>query len=280
MNIYISTGGFEHQSADLTVKDFEKNGIKNIELSGGLYKKNLLNILKKINVNFQIHNYFPPTKIPFVLNIASPDKKIYKKSLSLILKAINFSSKLGLEYYSFHAGFLCDISPEDLGKKIKKKKLYSREKCIKIFITRVSKIAKIANKLGIKLMIENNVITKNNLKEFEDNPFLMTDPIECKDILNKLPKNVGILIDVAHLKVSANTLGFDSKDMFLNCKKRIFGYHLSDNNGAQDTNKVFGKNAWFWKYLNRRIKYISIEVYNKSPFDLLKISKIVKKKLI
>ena len=45
MNIYISTGGFSHESADLTVKNFEKSGIKNIELSGGRYKKNLFSFL-------------------------------------------------------------------------------------------------------------------------------------------------------------------------------------------------------------------------------------------
>ena len=48
------------------------------------------------------------------------------------------------------------------------------------FYKRVNKIAKVAKKLGIKLMIENNVITKRNLKEFGDNPFLMADPNECK----------------------------------------------------------------------------------------------------
>jgi hypothetical protein len=83
-------------------------------------------------------------------------------------------------YYSFHAGFLCDINPQDLGKRIKKKKLNPREICKKLFIDRVSYIAKKANKLGIKIMIENNVITKGNIKEFGENPFLMSEPVECR----------------------------------------------------------------------------------------------------
>lgn len=279
MNIYISTGGFGHQSADLTVKNFERNRIKNIELSGGLYKKNLFNILKKKKLNFQIHNYFPPPKLPFVLNVASSNKKIYQRSLKLILRAINFSHILGSGYYSFHAGFLCDIDPQDIGNRIKKKKLNPRETSKKIFIDRVRYIASIADKLGIKIMIENNVITKNNLKEFGENPFLMSEPVECEEILKKLPKNVGILVDVAHLKVSANTLGYDPKAMFIRCKKRIFGYHLSDNDGKQDTNNFFSVKSWFWKYLDREVKYFSIEVYKAKPLKLFKILKIVKRKL-
>ena len=63
-------------------------------------------------------------------------------------------------------------------------------------------------------MIENNVITKGNLQVFQDNPFLMSEPVEAKKIMNLLPNNVGMLLDVAHLKVSANTLGFKKSDMF------------------------------------------------------------------
>ena len=279
MTIYISTGGFSKKSANLAISDLERHGFKNIELSGGLYKKNLFNIIKNKKLNFQIHNYFPPPKVPFVLNLASLDKRIYKKSLNLVLKAINFSHRLGSGYYSFHAGFLCDVKPSDLGNKIKKKKLNSREICKKIFIKRVSFIAKYANKLDIKIMIENNVITENNLKEFGSNPFLMTDPVECKEILKELPKNVGLLIDVAHLKVSSRTLKFNPKKMFIDCKKRIFGYHLSDNNGKRDTNHPFTKKSWFWKHLDRSIKYFSIEVYNTSFSKLLSILKIAEKQL-
>ena len=279
MTIYISTGGFSKKSADFAISNLERYGFKNIELSGGLYKKNLFNLIKNKKLNFQIHNYFPPPKVPFVLNLASLNKRIYKKSLNLVLNGIKLSHRLGSGFYSFHAGFLCDFSQSDLGNKIKKKKLNPREICKKIFIKRVSLVAKYASKLDIKIMIENNVITKNNLKEFGNNPFLMTDPVECKEILKKLPKNVGILIDVAHLKVSSRTLKFNPKNMFIDCKKRIFGYHLSDNNGKKDTNNSFTKKSWFWKYLDRSIKYFSIEVYNTSFIKLLKIFKIAEKLL-
>ena len=281
MNIYISTGGFNDMTADKVIKNFEKYGILDIELSGGIYKEKLIKklIYKKNKFNLKAHNYFPPPKKPFVINLASLDEKIFKKSQNLILNALKFSKKIDSKYYSFHAGFLCDIQIKDLGNKVKKKKLNSRKECTELFIKRVNKIAKVAKKLGIKLMIENNVITKRNLKEFGDNPFLMADPNECKKILNSLSDNVGLLVDVAHLKVSSNTLNFDPKKMFILCKNRILGYHISDNNGDRDSNSSFDDSSWFWKYIDYKKEYLSIEVYDRDPKNLKKLLELAKKKI-
>ena len=78
-----------------------------------------------------------------------------------------------------------------------------------------------------------------------------------------------MLLDVAHLKVSANTLGFKKTDMFYKLKRRIYGYHLSENNGKKDSNKPFNKNSWFWKYIPKNSEYVSIEVTIKSPKSFL-----------
>ena len=87
----------------------------------------------------------------------------------------------------------------------------------------------------------------------------MSEPKETKKILDLLPDNVGMLLDVAHLKVSAKTLGFKRSEMFSSAKK-IFGYHLSENNGNRDSNEAFNKNSWFGN-LYQKSEYVSIEVY-------------------
>ena len=48
--------------------------------------------------------------------------------------------------------------------------LQERNNCISVFIERVSKISEKAKKLGINLMIENNVLTQNTKKEFKQKP--------------------------------------------------------------------------------------------------------------
>ena len=55
--------------------------------------------------------------------------------------------------------------------------------------------------------------------------------IGCRD-------KVGLLVDVAHLKVSANTLNFKPEQYLLKLNKYIKAYHLSDNNGLADENKI------------------------------------------
>jgi sugar phosphate isomerase/epimerase len=129
-------------------------------------------------------------------------------------------------------------------------------------------LALYAEKRQISLMVENNVFSEKNLKIFPENPLLMCDPLESSRILDLLPKSVGLLLDVAHLKVSSNSLKFDITQMFSECSERIVGYHLSDNNGLEDSNQVFDANAWFWPYLKNSVKYISIEVYRESPYQL------------
>ncbi len=281
MTAYISTGGFNRIPAYKSVRKLINYGAKNIELSGGIYCSENLKKLKsqKQKINFQIHNYFPPPKIPFVFNLASQNPLIAARSLKHVETAIRNCKEIGSDYYSFHAGFLCDIEIDELGKVVKKKKLFDRRKSINIFIKRISKLAALAKKNKVTLLVENNVLSKKNLKEFNANPFLMCEPIESCKIAKRFPPNVKLLVDVAHLKVSAKTLNFDPKIMFQKCNKYIGGYHLSDNDGKSDTNKPFFDNAWFWKYLNKNLNYFSVEVYNLNKKKFLDLQKVVFKKL-
>ena len=111
MPIYISTGNYSKLPADKTSEKLIASGIDAIELSGGSYSSNTIENLCKLKkkASFQIHNYFPPPKIPFVFNLASQDKEVLKLSLNHAYHAIDCCLKLGAKYFSFHAGFLCDL---------------------------------------------------------------------------------------------------------------------------------------------------------------------------
>jgi len=281
MTIYISTGGYKNLTAANVSKIFIENGINSIELSGTKYSFDTIESLTdlKDKINFKIHNYFPPPKNPFVLNLASEDKIISKLTLDHIFHALECCKKLNSNYYSFHAGFLCDIKINELGKKVKKKVLQDRSSSIELFLERVLKISKKAEDLGINIMIENNVLSKNNLVEFDGNPLLMCDSNECIDIITETPKNVKLLLDVAHLKVSSNSLKFDPVIFMEKCHNIIGGYHLSDNNGLSDSNDIFNENAWFWKHLRSDLDYYSIEVYDVEIKKIKLLYEIVKNKL-
>jgi len=279
--IYSTAGGFRDKTADAVSAELLSAGVKAIELSGGRYSDTLLKDLQALasSLHFQIHNYFPPPSEPFVLNLGSLDPEVGERSVRHVEQALEWSRALGGDRYSFHAGFLLDPRVDELGKRIPSRSLFDRDKCIEVFVSRVSRLAKIAGQAGITLMIENNVLSAKNAQEFSGNPLLMCDPEECLQIMGLLPDAVKQLIDVAHLKVSANSLKFDPSRMFDLCGDRIAGFHLSDNNGLEDSNKPFREDAWFWPHLKSDVDYYSVEVYGCAPDQLLQQVNLVRSKL-
>ena len=61
-----------------------------------------------------LHNYFPPPKNPFTLNLA-PFKTLYKLGKNHVINAIRQSANIGSKYYSFHR-IPIDPLPENLEK--------------------------------------------------------------------------------------------------------------------------------------------------------------------
>lgn len=269
--IYLSTGGFYQRSAYQTVIEFAKYGICNIELSGGIFDPNQIDPLKKISseINLQLHNYFPPPQDPFVLNLASQNDNIRLRSIALAERALLLSSEIGANSYAIHAGFLIDPRVSELGRTAEIRVLSDRNTAIETFINSINYLATIAERLNLILLIENNVVSKRNANQFSQNPFLMADPSECKKIMSRLPCNVNLLIDVAHLKVSAKSLNFKPENMFSDCMDWIYGYHLSDNNGEEDANEVVTKTSWFWPFINKNAEFFTVEVYEKNISTLL-----------
>jgi len=167
--IYVSTGYFKNYQAREIIKLFNENKINNIELSGGKFQKDINSFLPKLKkkYNFQIHNYFPPPKFAKVINLASGNKKIVEDSIILIKKAINLCNKINSKYYSFHAGFLADLSPKDLGKSKRKLKEINKSKGLDNFLKNVEIVSNYASKKNVKILLENNVIGKYNYKLFK-----------------------------------------------------------------------------------------------------------------
>ena len=81
---------------------------------------------------------------------------------------------------------------------------------------------------------------------------------ELLEILHAISlPNVGILLDVGHLKVTATTLQFSKDEFIALIATNIFAIHLSDNNGIQDEHGHISHVAWFWPVLR---SYITSQV--------------------
>lgn len=279
--IYITTGGFSDINAAQATASYLASGIRHVELSAGKYCADIEAQLEqhKDQCSFILHNYFPVPETPFVLNLASLDDQVFTTSYEHVKSTIAMASRLGSKYYSFHAGFLLDPKPAELGQRIGKRAFFDRDKAVEQFVTAVNSLAEYAATQGVQLLIENNVCSPRNYEHFKADPFLLSDPDGVNELFQHLDAGVGMLLDVAHLKVSANTLGYDPDTFVAQCHELIGAYHLSDNCGTVDSNQAFDENAYFWKYLKTDLDYYSVEVYNEDNDTLIRLSDLVREKL-
>jgi sugar phosphate isomerase/epimerase len=279
--VYISTGGFHGKAYDALSKIYPM-GFRNFELSGGsydsLYDNN--NFLEKFTIDFpgsvlQLHNYFPVPHKPFVLNLASSNSLVAENSISHVMRAIDLSASYGMQYYSFHAGFCIDPKPSELGRIFSQNEFNPH--ALDMFIERISMLDKYASSRSVRLLIENNVCTKGNAHHFSSSPFLFSDLEESIALVNVLPESVGVLLDVAHLYVSSNTLGYEPL-ILLNCiAHRIEGCHVSSNQGLVDSNDPLSPESPILSLIRPDYNFYTLEVYDYSLPALTKSVAILNK---
>lgn len=278
--VFLSTAAFSNDSAVNTSIRYLENGITKIELSGGIYLEDQIKKIKKIkNVEFNLHNYFPPPETPFVINLATKNEKILKKTEDHLKNSIDYAAYLNLKNYSFHAGFVVDISPKEIGKTTKSNNFIDREQALNTFVKRLEKISNYANEKNIELLLENNVMKKSSYDFLKKNTTLMAEPEEIEFVMTKSPKNVNLLLDVAHLKVSSNILNFNLDNALSKVDRWIRAYHFSDNDGENDSNDLINENSWFLTKIKKDAIFYTVEVYNKNISTLKKQLSLIEKKL-
>ena len=265
--IYVSSSCVKNTKIKDSVEELAINGFKNIELSGGTeyydnFENDLLELKERYNLNYRCHNYFPPPRKPFVLNLASLNDETFQMSFDHLQQVIALSNRLGADKFAFHAGFFIDIKLNEIGKKLSRDNLFDEKEAIERFCNAYSVIKKQAK--NVSLFIENNVFSKTNADTYDgENPFMMTNFNEYKSLKEKIDFN--LLLDVAHLKVSAKTLRLDWEEEFENMMSVSNYIHVSDNDGFHDLNNQLTKTSSLLTMLeqsNTKNKDFTLEVYD------------------
>ncbi len=264
--IFVSSASLKEKNLNKLLNNFKKNKISRVELSGGTeFNNEVSSIIKKYNKNmkFTLHNYFPPPKKEFILNLGSLDERNRQDSLKLCKRAINICKKHKITKYAVHAPFLIDFTPDEAGKLIKKRTLANRKKVIIQFIKSWKELKKLAGN-KVDLYIENNVLSFENYKNFNfKNPFLLTDYKSYLELKKKI--DFKILLDFGHLFVSCKTLNKKFQKEANKLTRLTDYFHISDNNGIGDQNKGLIKNSEIFKFLKqRKIKKnstVTLEIY-------------------
>ena len=277
--IYVSSSCSKQKKIGAAIRELAEHGFRNIELSGGTeyykgYEDDIFDLKEKYNLNFLVHNYFPPPKEDFVLNLASLDEAIFERSLEQLRKSIRLAHLLGADKFGFHAGFYVDISVEEIGKAISASNLSNTKQAYERFCNGFNLIK--SESKEVEIYIENNVYSKTNFDIYGlQNPLMLTSPAEYKELQQHI--DFKLLLDVAHLYVSSQTLGFDF-DLHLDQMIVETDYiHLSDNDGYHDQNAAFTSNSKLLNKIKKKHlsnKTITLEIYTglnslRKSFDLI-----------
>ena len=205
---------------------YSAHDIENVELSSGLdYLDDVKGILQKhSNLNLTIHNYFPSAREPFIMNLAAQDEPIREKSMAVCKRAIALCSQFGGRLYSFHPGFRVQETL-DLNFEIRGKDLVSYDVAFGKFTRSIEDILAYAKSRGVKIALEN--------LEHKNEAYMMTRPEEFAHFQEIFPE-VGVLLDLGHLKIASSRLGFKVDDFLRTVKDSIQEVHIHENDGEQD----------------------------------------------
>ena len=86
------------------------------------------------------------------------------------------------------------------------------------------------------------------------NPFLLLcEADEFERLWERIPSdNVGMLLDLGHLKVTSHWLNFDRYEFINKVKDKIFAIHIHENNGRVDEHRVLDETSWCFEVINRK----------------------------
>lgn len=265
--IFCSSGVFRDvNDACSTLNRCRSLGIRNIELSSGLKsgKRDISNLLlsSKDEFNILIHNYFPAPDEPFVLNLADIDEKIRKRSLLFCEEAIKLSGIAGIPSYSVHAGFVSSLEVNDLGKPYRQTNKVTNKMFVDAthrFYQSIESLLETANTYGVQLLIENNVHATKLHNNSCSSHLLLAEPKSISEFfLHFNHPALGLLLDVAHWRVSATYLEFDPILEMDAISPWIRQLHLSENDGNSDSNQICRNDSWFWEPLAKNVDFPSM----------------------
>lgn len=227
------------------VHQLSRIGLRSIELgSGSPAGPELAQRLAACDCRYLVHNYFPPPPEPFVLNLASADPVVQKRSIELAQQAIRLSAKLGSPFYSVHAGFITDptgfggtsfIFPDPPNPE-------AAQQAFDRFAANLQIVADYARQHQIGLLVENNVCPPDLRGKL-----LFQTAAEVLALLEAVP--VGLLLDTGHLNVTAHTFGFDRLAFVEKTLPYIRALHIHDNDGSRDAHKPPAANSWVFEIL-------------------------------
>jgi sugar phosphate isomerase/epimerase len=291
MATYVSTGAFHARSLPAIIDEAEALGLSHLELSSGCdplpHFETFIPRLIESSLSFCIHNYFPAPAEPFVLNLGSLDVDVLDRSRKHVARSLELTAMLGGNYYSVHSAFALELTPDLLGRATAQSRaarrtgLLDRNAVRETFVASLQLLSEEAARSGLWLLVENNVLSARYYRAERNNPYLMVTADEIVSVLAEAgAPNLGLLLDVAHVRVSARALGFNCAEFMERVGPWTRAFHISENDGLEDQNHAVTAESWFWPYLAAFAdRDVVLEVYGLNQSEILSQCALIHRKL-
>lgn len=245
---YLSSSCFSMMPMEDVLSQCRQRGIMHLEWSaphpwmGAPAIAGLLRDSLPHGFAFVPHNYFPPPKRDFVLNIASENEAVKDDCRRLMTDVLEISAAVNAPLYGVHAGYLADPVAGADGMFRFPEETIPYGRAMKNSIAFVEEILPSFRAAGVRLLIE-------NLFPVPQGEFSLNCSFEeIKDLMAGLGNDVGLLLDLGHLNVTCELRGIRRNrmiDAYLSeFGSRIFEVHLSENNGRADEHKPVLPGSW------------------------------------
>jgi len=266
MPTYVSTSCLPAESSVFAILEaYARAGLTEIELGNG--REYIQDVspdrFRRYGTRFIVHNYFPPPREPLIVNLASHNSEILQQSRAHIKNSIAFCHDLGCDLFSFHAGFRAD--PDDMLVFPKADRVCDYEAAFQTFVDSVKEIDEYAQTKGVKIAVENNVLSSRNVVDGQNPYLLLCTADEFEEFWHRIDSsNVGLLLDLGHLKVTSHWLRFDRYRFIDRLAGKVFAFHLHENDGLDDQHLQLDDTSWCLQVI-RNARFAGVPAILETP---------------
>jgi sugar phosphate isomerase/epimerase len=182
---------------------------------------------------FTVHALFPPMeKGSYVMNMS--DSKEHTTILKTADGMFDLAKSIGADVVGLHGGHAGEVVwvPDRGGfDKLEVIKSIPAETAENSMMALLEKLVRLAEERGVKLAIE--------ISPFDISKPVLSDPDIFERVFSKFKsENLGLLLDIGHVHISAAAKGFDPYDFTERLKGKIFEVHLHDVVDGEDHHLV------------------------------------------
>ena len=196
-----------------------------------------------------VHNYFPPARSPFVMNLAARNADNRRRTIDHAKHSLAFAARVGAELYTVHPGFLAEAREAPTAARqydfaFSDDKI-DRQTGFGLMLDSLTEMIKEAERLGVKLAVESEgSLTKPGV-------LLLERPEEFDHLFRQFPDGLSINLNLAHTRFAAKQHGFQLADFIDRFRDRIAAVELSDNDGVRDEHRPLTSSSYVFRWLDR-----------------------------